>query len=272
MSSGKVKNFANQLRVGYGLNYYKEARKYQNCAKFDPAPKVKQLEKAGIVQVPDFPQVLIDLMSTVNQLHSKNLIINNEVDPAPGVSNRLIVSLRNEMLQKYLSNIVAPYFQGYLGKQYVIRGNPRVVYNKATNVQPADRFHIDFGLHQLTLQVLLNDVDDSMTHMEYLEETNFSSWFTPRASLFTSRKPEEFLPYKKRTKIIGDAGTAFLFDAGNGYHRAKVSSVEGEGRKLFSINFTAGTHLGLPVDYYESLTGKMAPNLKHGEIFDSVLT
>ena len=271
MLNGKLQKTLKQFWIGYGPTYFREAKKFRSQTSCLAGAKVGVLRENGVVRLPNFPPELVALMSDHSALLESGLVIKDENSPLPGVSNRILVSLKSQLLQSYLSDVVSPYFEGYRGKTFVVRGNPRVVYNEFSDRLPADKFHLDYGFHQLTLQVLLNDVDEDMVHMEYLEGSNSSSWFSPSASLFLSRKPDKFMTGCKRVKLTGSAGTAYLFDAGNGYHRANNDSISKVGRKVFSINFVAGTHIGLPIDHYEDLREHLSLDLENPSIFSTFI-
>jgi hypothetical protein len=259
----KITGFIKHLNNVYGVSYFSERKKYKLnvCSTKACHPNSLTLKNDGIVQLPPLPPTLVKLLSGIDSLKREELILKRESNCAAGISERVIISLKNNELQKYVDEFVTPCILGYFNKSYVMRGNPRVIFNKPTDRQPADRFHIDYGFHQVTLQVLLTNVSDEDTHMEYIVGSNQSSWFSPRASLFTSKKPNTFKKDYNRVKLIGAPGTSFLFDAGNGYHRANTSSKKSSCRKVLSINFSANTHIHLPSDLYEEYS-----------LFESVIT
>lgn len=253
--TSKLANFLMHFNRSYGADYFNEWNNYKKsiCDSSSLAPSVtrSKLEQNGIVQLESLPTAFTELLAATENLEASNLILKRDTNCADGVKERFVISLSNTMLQEYIEKQVKPCITGYLDKGYVMRGNPRVIYNVPTIRQPADRFHIDYGFHQLTLQVLLNDVSEDDTHMEYIKGSNHSSWFHPRATLFTAKEPTTFKEKLERVKLIGTAGTAFLFDAGNGYHRANTSSNPKCDRRKLSINFSASTHLHLSSDTYE---------------------
>ena len=97
-------------------------------------------------------------------------------------------------------------------------------------------FHIDNGLRQISIMILLNDIDTSSSHMEYIKESHKDNYYS-RVSRHNPKfinKTQRYLKNNKSLKLTGKRGTAYIFDAGNGIHRA----VYGTGiRKTIHFNF-----------------------------------
>lgn len=248
----KLKKFIEHVIRSYGVYYWKQRSIYANN-KFESLIKSKErvdLASDGIVSLVKLPPELLNYLLELNEKDKD--VLKFEVDVAPGLKERLVISLANKQLQNYLSKHIFPVIDGYRGKHYVMRGNPRIVNNVKSERMPADHFHMDFGLHQLTLQILLSDVSKDSIHMEYIKGSHNSSWFNLRATLFPIKDPARLLPNSPRVELIGNSGKAYLFDAGNGFHRAVTNCESLDGRKVLSVNFTALTHTDLVTDFYEN--------------------
>jgi hypothetical protein len=142
----------------------------------------------------------------------------------------------------------------YYGRQAYYRNLPvftqtSVPDNYATD--PTYKFHVDYGLRQVSLMMLLSDVTESDTHMQYALKSHLDR--LPQSMVEDRFSYSDEIVEKKYSllPLIGKRGTLFIFDAGNGLHRAfpKPNSH----RRILHMNLTSGhyklrqTKLGEPL-------------------------
>jgi dihydroxyacid dehydratase/phosphogluconate dehydratase len=99
----------------------------------------------------------------------------------------------------------------------------------------AGKWHIDGGLNQITFMLLVNDIDEKDTHMQFaLKSTHENHKELDRWNIKDSDIESKY----EITHCIGKAGTLYVFQGGLGYHRAvyKPNST----RSIFHANFTTG--------------------------------
>ena len=123
--------------------------------------------------------------------------------------------------------------KSYYGKKFSLRNRPHLrldLKEFRKEEKEHNYFHLDHCERQVHMVILLNDLDENSTHTQYIPETNKKNW------LFVNeeRKREDFQKlvskYKEQygvKKIIGKRGDVFLFDAGNGLHRACYGDTRG---------------------------------------------
>lgn len=131
------------------------------------------------------------------------------------------------MLQRYYKR--QPYYRNYP----VIN---KIAFDSQHRVDITGKFHRDGGWRQLSCMLLVTDVSLSDTHMEYAVGSHRSSMIKSLDRFSYDDKVIE--DHFKLVPLIGPRGTLFVFDAGNGFHRAcfKAGSV----RKILHLNFTTG--------------------------------
>ncbi|MCC2615120.1 hypothetical protein LJ739_02540 [Aestuariibacter halophilus] len=135
----------------------------------------------------------------------------------------------------------------YLGRRPLLRNLPVIQHSHALPQSSHDiqqHFHCDSGLHQISCIYLLSDLTEQMTHTEYALASNRArkpvSHYYDRYSIDESSLQSQF----EMGTITGKAGDLFIFDAGNGYHRAKL--IPHTDRRIIHLNFTAGSHMVKP--------------------------
>lgn len=107
------------------------------------------------------------------------------------------------------------------------------------------KFHVDGGLRQLSFMMLLNDITEQDTHMEYA----IGSHQTEGHGTLDRFKynDSDILTKYPIFKLIGKRGDFFLFDAGNGFHRAVYK--EGTVRRILHMNVTSGGYFSAKKEY-----------------------
>ena len=113
--------------------------------------------------------------------------------------------------------------RGYYGRDFYLRNNPTIEFSYKEEVNDAQKFHLDWGLQQISVMVNLSDVSLTSTHMTYLVGSNKKYYFSQphRDNDRFKRTVNDFrLAYpEKLVTTVGTADSAFVFDAGNGLHR-----------------------------------------------------
>jgi|GEM_PF-3145346 len=151
-------------------------------------------------------------------------------------------SFQEPAVQKIVfdSDLVALMYN-YLRRTPYYRNNPSLVTVRAsaTDKQPAGEFHTDGGLRQLSYMLLLNEVTEDTTHMEYLTGSHNVRFAMKmyRENLTDKKIIDSFPLYR----LTGSAGDLFVFDAGNGFHRANV--IPGTIRSILHFNINTGYEL-----------------------------
>lgn len=141
--------------------------------------------------------------------------------------------LWDHVLTKELYDLI----HGYYGRGFYLRNNPTIEFSYEGEANDAQKFHLDWGLQQISLMVNLSDVSPASTHMAYLVGSNRKYYFSQlhRDSDRCKRVVADFSsahPDNHET-TVGDADSAFVFDAGNGLHR----QVGGGERIMLHLNF-----------------------------------
>ncbi len=141
--------------------------------------------------------------------------------------------LWDHVLTKELYDLIHVYY----GKGFYLRNNPTIEFSYDGEVSDAQKFHLDWGLQQISLMVNLSDVSSASTHMAYLVGSNRKYYFSQlhrdsdrckrMVAEFSSAHPDNY------ETTVGDADSAFIFDAGNGLHR----QVGGGERIILHLNF-----------------------------------
>ena len=165
-----------------------------------------------------------------------------QIDKSKGITLSRYLTLNDAKILNFItsqeiSNIIYP----YLGRHFFLRNNPTVNQiiakkdNWGTSIIHNDRFH------QISLMLLLEDITEADTHMEYLAKTHKLNIFDDLHPYPNSSQVKEKIKNTdKRIKLIGEKGTAFLFDS-IGLHRTVLK--KNTSRTIFHLNFTAGHNL-----------------------------
>ena len=152
-----------------------------------------------------------------------------------------ILKINNELIEQIILNTnLYNFIKNYYNSDFWIRNSP-ILSIDCKKFRKEDYsqglFHIDNGLHQISLMILLNDIDHNNTHMEYINKTHLKNYYSR-----VSRSNNKFIKYTSAmkskntiTKIIGRKGDVYIFDAGNGVHRAVYGN---ENRIMCHFNFT----------------------------------
>ena len=129
--------------------------------------------------------------------------------------------------------------KNYYGRDFWVRNAPVLIAHlKKSRIEEYTQklFHIDHAERQLSIMVFLDDVTEDSTHMEYIKKSQKNSWLfksVVREDYNFKKKVNDELEKKEVFKMIGKKGDIFIFDAGNGIHRA----VYGNDRIVLHFNF-----------------------------------
>ena len=153
--------------------------------------------------------------------------------------------------------------KSYFKRDFWLRNSPTIMYdlNNFRNINHTQEFyHLDWCDRQLTLVVLLNDIDLESTHLKYVPQTNRKSWILlneNRQSEKFSRITDKYIKKYGVIPVIGKKGDVFIFDAGNGLHKASYGKKD---RGIINIIFSIKRTYAHFNENYEKKN-----NLKQGE-------
>ena len=149
----------------------------------------------------------------------------------------IAVDASSEFIKKYVfTNKILEILKKFYGKKFYLRNNPTIEFSYDNKKKDSQKFHLDWGLKQVSLMINLNSLDKKSTHMEYLLKSNKQYKFKEphRFSLTEIKKVENCLKKFEIQTTIGNTGQISIFDAGCGYHR----QVSGKKRVMLHLNFT----------------------------------
>jgi hypothetical protein len=141
----------------------------------------------------------------------------------------------------------------YYGRQPYHRNQPLV---QKVSVRPGQvtlgngNFHVDH-LYQISYMLLVSDVGDTDTHMEYCVGSNRRNMLAQGIEIPRDQCEARAVGYPI-FKCTGKKGTLFVFDT-SGFHRAHYLS--NSTRKMLHLNITTGHNLGAFIDTKAAVTG-----------------
>ena len=250
----KTKYNRTKLALLYDYNKKKYLQpKYKNSNNFITskiAPKLMELRDNGITK---FEKKYEEYANYINNYyvpylekqenhfeHSRYLVNTQSISELERPFNSDFL-LNEPFLRKlFFDKDLMSLLKGYFMRQPFIRNNPvisRVNYT-GKGLSPADKFHLDGGLHQISFMMLLNDISENDSHMEYALKTN-NQLLNRRNFLERHPANSSYIRDKYNIfKLTGKAGDLFVFDAGNGFHRANL--IPGTSRTVLHMNITTG--------------------------------
>lgn len=192
-----------------------------------------------------------------NQVPGSN-IINNVQKPEDLKMGRKIaseVSLLDEKMKSfYFNDQLIKLLYNYYQRQPYLRNYPWIVMheNDESNIKWKDnpvfqgKFHLDQGMHQISYILLINDLTHHDTRLQFAEKSHLDDHYNLDRNSFEDSEIE-----KKYNIVdcIGPKGRLYIFDAGNGYHRAKYENRSI--RKILHLNWTTG-HSIIP-NYHQDI-------------------
>lgn len=164
-----------------------------------------------------------------NRGDNKNNLINHFIS----IEDEIV---RNFIQNNELKNVLSLLFNG---KVY-LRNEPLVQVIKTSETLTNGKFHTDRFM-QFSLMLLLEDVLEDQTHMEYCKKSHKRDNF----DLVIHKNFKECEEHIKKNKfeimkVIGKKGDAFLFNT-TGIHKANY--ILQSKRSIFHLNFTNGHNL-----------------------------
>ena len=153
----------------------------------------------------------------------------------------LIPSLNNYNFMTNLHELLTLYYR----RPYWIRNPSKVIIDSKAHRSmnhSQSLYHLDWGYHQLSLIILLNNTKNLSTRTRVIKSTHKSRRLfydipkigsSNRYSKLNRLKTKALEKLNGTYDLIGNAGTSFLIDAGNAFHKA----VYGENRSIIHFNF-----------------------------------
>ena len=198
--------------------------------------------------------------SYINENYIKNLLIDNNKTPhkvldlRDSSKNNLInhfISIDDVVIREFIQNSeLIDTLSLLFNKNIYLRNDPLIqILNTSENLTNGN-FHTDRFM-QYSLMLLLEDVTENQTHMEYCKKSHKRDKF----DFIIHKNFKECEKHLKKNdfeivKITGKKGDAFLFNT-TGIHRAKY--IFQSRRSIFHLNFTNGHNLyPFKVEYNKS--------------------
>ena len=166
-------------------------------------------------------------------LDLRNSNPNNLINHYVGINDEII---RNFIENKELIEVLALIFNNNI----YLRNDPLLQVLNTSEKMTNGNFHTDRYM-QFSLMLLLEDVSENQTHMEFCKKSHKRNFF----DLIIHKNFEECESYVRDNnfdifKVIGNKGDAFLFNT-TGVHRANY--LINTRRSIFHLNFTNGHNL-----------------------------
>lgn len=240
-----VKNIVTKVHL-YLMYFFVNLRRFSTSLikhRHLTASDIGQFNHKGFVRlgIASFCGISAKLAPMIDELNNTGTIR----DPAYTVIGRndrgvkaVAVDLNSDFLWDYvLTKELYELIRGYYGRNFFLRNNPTIEFSYDGESNDAQKFHLDWGLQQVSLMVNLIDVSTASTHMEYLVGSNRKYYLSQldRDSDRCRRAVRDHIsayPQSQET-TVGVADSAFIFDAGNGFHR----QVKGGRRIMLHMNF-----------------------------------
>ncbi len=162
-------------------------------------------------------------------IKNQNFLKTDSELPSPnnfGFSLTLLDVNSEFFLKKIFTKELFLLIKSYYGKEFSLRNRPHLrldLKDYRKEEKEHNYFHLDHCERQIHMVILLNDLNENSTHTQYIPETNKKSWLFINEERKRKDFQEVVSKYKDQygiERIIGKRGDVFLFDAGNGLHRA----------------------------------------------------
>jgi hypothetical protein len=165
-------------------------------------------------------------------------------DPSIGYLDHALSMEDPKLVEFVLDPFIIDILHCYYGEKPFVRNDPNMILSKANEQYDfATEYHVD-RYNQISVMLLLKDIDINCTHMEYLLGTHkrkFGFWNLKMYGDKQTRTKTLFPENEhKLYNLIGKKGDAFLFNS-MGIHRAKA--ITGSQRNILFVNFTNGANL-----------------------------
>jgi hypothetical protein len=220
----------------------------------------EELKYEGICKLPIKIKIPAKYQSTVNLLSEKNY--DNFIRPKETVksSNKfgkcsIDLDINSEIFKSIFTKESYTIISNYYKRQFWVRNSPCL----KTDIQKDRKeeydqgfYHLDHCERQLSLVVLLNNTTNQSTHTLFINKTNQKSWFFQnhnRKSIKFMKKSKQLSEKNTVSKIVGNSGDVFLFDAGNGVHKGCY----GSDRAMIHLNFAQMRYYAEYNENYEKI-------------------
>ena len=141
----------------------------------------------------------------------------------------------------YLNDDLSRLLLKYYGRQPYMRNQPllqKVAMKPGQMPIDNGNFHVDH-MHQISMMLLVNDVDESNTHMEYCVGSHRRALLREGVELSVDECRPKVGSYPV-CHCVGRKGTLFVFDT-TGFHRANY--ISNSTRKMLHLTITTGHHI-----------------------------
>lgn len=205
------------------------APNYLSIASFNNC--LKEFKEKGVTKWP------ISFKSTLSQK-----LINNLRDKT-GINQTIKLPFDHELTLKTILNTdICLLISHYYSSQSFFREEPTInhksVLKKNFNKPNSYMFHSD-GFRQVSVMLLLNDLNDKNIHMEYVIKSHLKQQIYERRFVDQENLKKQY----RIKKLVGKKGDLFIFDA-EGLHRGLYGK-SGKERLIFHLNFHPGTYCTL---------------------------
>tara|TARA_B100001057_G_C22756138_1_gene913847 strand:- start:23 stop:847 length:825 start_codon:yes stop_codon:yes gene_type:complete len=232
-----------------GKIFYDQAvkNKWSVKQKISNNSRYNEILKNGIVKL---DENFIQFSNYINETYIKKLINETDqvnfkvIDKRGSDENNIlnhIIGIDDENVRNFIENYELNEILSLLFNNKVyLRNDPLIQVLKTRKKISNGNFHTDRYM-QFSLMLLLEDVNEDQTHMEYLEKSHIRKSF----DFIIHKNFKECEKYQKKNnfkifKVIGKKGDAFLFNT-TGVHRANY--ILNTKRAIFHLNFTNGHNL-----------------------------
>ncbi|MBT7900231.1 MAG: hypothetical protein HN601_04710 [Candidatus Marinimicrobia bacterium] len=231
----------------------------------------EDLKNNGICNLPikiNIPEKYQNVKGLHDEKSYDNFIIIKEKISGSDKTGKCSIDLEinSEIFKRIFTKEVYKIISKYYQKDFWVRNSP-VLITDIENDRRSDHsqgyYHLDHSDRQLSLIILLNNTDENSTHTAYINRTNQNSWIFKSENKFNKnfkKRANNYADTNVVSKLIGQAGDVFLFDAGNGLHKG----VYGKDRGMIHLNFSQMRRYAGYNDKYEKI--KLAEKSKHFEI------
>jgi hypothetical protein len=200
-------------------------------------------EMADLLVKNFFEKPAVENLDLSSPAYVKNL--HSPEDLASGLASWIEISILNPTVFKFFTNPrLVNLVTDYYGRQAYYRNLPVLSETSVRENYEQDatyKFHVDYGLKQVSFMLLLNDVTETDTHMIYAKGSQLRTLPHKMVQDRNSFPDSDIFEKYEMEHVVGKKGTLFIFDAGNGLHRAMP--VPGTRRRILHMNLTTGHYM-----------------------------
>lgn len=203
----------------------------------------KELNINGILKIEnEFKWVQKEFKKEYFEKENNKFMLKDLIDERSLRTGRVFakaVSLNDPKLYNWYFNNDLILLLGKMYKQQPYYRNQPIIqtysFTESHTDDIAGKWHIDGGLNQITFMLLINDITENDTHMQYaLKSSNKKHKELDRNYINVDNIESDY----EIIKCIGKAGTLYVFQGGIGLHRAVYKRLST--RSIYHVNFTPG--------------------------------